>query len=258
MYWLIGSLIIIIMMGVLAIADSMAISISPSLMDILNTPILSLSLIIFAIILIAIAQFNVPSAQTSDLSQDASRHSSCSYKPLLRILNHTLVVLLAVGLIIGSALQALISHQRAESTAITEPMRVQAFVTIEGISDGVYDVATDSSYRQVAVISNISPLVSALAVEDLDGMTSKFLKDEKNSLSNDNLFENSSNENNSKDVTYRVLLNAYPKKRSKQSSKKNLDNNQFDRLNYLQPGDQLFMSLALAPLATSEQALSKH
>lgn len=256
MYWLIGSLIIIIMMGVLAIADSMAISISPSLMDILNTPILSLSLIIFAIILIAIAQLNVPSAQTSDLSQDASRHSSCSYKPLLRILNHTLVVLLAVGLIIGSALQALISHQRAESTAITEPMRVQAFVTIEGISDGVYDVATDSSYRQVAVISNISPLVSALAVEDLDGMTSKFLKDEKNSLSNDNLFENSSNENNSKDVTYRVLLNAYPKKRSKQSSKKNLDNNQFDRLNYLQPGDQLFMSLALAPLATSEQALS--
>lgn len=256
MYWLIGSLIIIIMMGVLAIADSMAISISPSLMDILNTPILSLSLIIFAIILIAIAQFNVPSAQTSYLSQDASRHSSCSYKPLLRILNHTLVVLLAVGLIIGSALQALISHQRAESTAITEPMRVQAFVTIEGISDGVYDVATDSSYRQVAIISNISPLVSALAVEDLDGMTSKFLKDEENSLSNDNLFENSSNEDNSKDITYRVLLNAYPKKPSKQSSKKNLDNNQFDRLNYLQPGDQLFMSLALAPLATSEQALS--
>ena len=57
MYWLIGSLIIIAMMGVLAVADSMAIPTSSSLMDIFNTPTLSLSLIIFAIILIVIAQF---------------------------------------------------------------------------------------------------------------------------------------------------------------------------------------------------------
>ncbi|HCT73699.1 ComEC/Rec2 family competence protein [Psychrobacter aquimaris] len=260
MYWLIGSLIIITMIGVLAVADSMAIPISPLLVDILNTPILSLSLIIFAIILIVIAQFNVPSAQTSHLSQDAaslsSHNPSHNSKPFFRILNHILVAVLAIGLIIGSALQALISHQQAEVTAITEPMRVQALVTIEGISDGVYDVATDSSYRQVAIISDISPLVSALAVEDLDGMTSNFLKDDKNSLSNNKLYKNNSNKNNSKDITYRVLLNAYPKKSSKQSSKKNLDNNPFDRLNYLQPGDQLFMSLALAPLATSEQALS--
>lgn len=260
MYWLIGSLIIITMIGVLAVADSMAIPISPLLVDILNTPILSLSLIIFAIILIVIAQFNVPSAQTSHLSQDAaslsSDNPSHNSKPFFRILNHILVAVLAIGLIIGSALQALISHQQAELTAITEPMRVQALVTIEGISDGVYDVATDSSYRQVAIISDISPLVSALAVEDLDGMTSNFLKDDKNSLSNNKLYKNNSNKNNSKDITYRVLLNAYPKKSSKQSSKKNLDNNPFDRLNYLQPGDQLFMSLALAPLATSEQALS--
>ncbi|WP_198331234.1 ComEC/Rec2 family competence protein [Psychrobacter aquimaris] len=260
MYWLIGSLIIITMMGVLAVADSMAIPISPLLVDILNTPILSLSLIIFVTILIVIAQFNVPSAQTSHLSKDAaslsSHNPSHNSKPFFRILNHILVAVLAVGLIIGSALQALISHQQAELTAITEPMRVQALVTIEGISDSVYDVATDSSYRQVALISDISPLVSALAVEDLDGMTSNFLKYDKNSLSNNKLYKNNSNKNNSKDITYRVLLNAYPKKSSKQSSKKNLDNNPFDRLNYLQPGDQLFMSLALAPLATSEQALS--
>ena len=65
MYWLIGSLIIIAMMGVLAVADSMAIPTGSSLMDILNTPTLSLSLIIFAIILMVIAQFNVPSAKPS-------------------------------------------------------------------------------------------------------------------------------------------------------------------------------------------------
>ena len=260
MYWLIGSLIIIAMMGVLAVADSMAIPTSSSLMDILNTPILSLSLIIFAIILMVIAQFNVPSAKPSHFSQhtaDLSSHNT-SYKSKLffRILTHVLVAVLAIGLIIGSALQALISHQQAELTEITEPMRVQALVTIEGISDSVYDVATDSGYRQVAVISDISPLVSALAVEDLDAMTSNFLIDENNSLSNNRLYENNSNNNNGKDGTYRVLLNAYPKNSSKQSSKKNLDNNPFDRLNYLQPGDQLFMSLALAPLVTSEQALS--
>ncbi|MGP5010865.1 ComEC/Rec2 family competence protein [Psychrobacter glacincola] len=264
MYWLIGSLIIIAMMGVLAVADSMAIPTSSSLMDILNTPILSLSLIIFAIILIVIAQFNVPFAKPSHLSQHnaglSSRNPSynISHKSKLffRISNHVLVAVLAIGLIIGSALQALISHQQAELTEITEPMRVQALVTIEGISDSVYDVATDSGYRQVAVISDISPLMSALAVKDLDAMTSNFLIDENNSLSNNKLYENNSNNNNGKNVTYRVLLNAYPKKPSKQSSKKNLDSNPFDRLNYLQPGDQLFMSLALAPLATSEQALS--
>ncbi|WP_296241373.1 MULTISPECIES: ComEC/Rec2 family competence protein [unclassified Psychrobacter] len=262
MYWLIGSLIIIAMMGVLAVADSMAIPTSSSLMDILNTPILSLSLIIFAIILIVIAQFNVPSAKPSHLSQhtaglssrNPSYNTSHKSKLFFRILTHVLVAVLALGLIIGSALQALIGHQQAELTEITEPMRVQALVTIEGISDSVYDVATDSGYRQVAVISDISPLVSALAVEDLDAMTSNFLIDENNSLSNNNLYKN--NSNNSKDVTYRVLLNGYPKSPSKQSSKKNLDNNPFDRLNYLQPGDQLFMSLAFAPLATSEQALS--
>ncbi|WP_227678084.1 ComEC/Rec2 family competence protein [Psychrobacter sp. JCM 18902] len=264
MYWLIGSLIIIAMMGVLAVADSMAIPTSSSLMDILNTPILSLSLIIFAIILIVIAQFNVPSAKPSHLSQhtaglssrNPSYNTSHKSKLFFRILTHVLVAVLAIGLIIGSALQALISHQQAELTEITEPMRVQALVTIEGISDSVYDVATDSGYRQVAVISDISPLVSALAVEDLDAMTSNFLIDENNSLSNNNLYKNNSNNNNDKDGTYRVLLNAYPKNSSKQSSKKNLDNNPFDRLNYLQPGDQLFISLALAPLATSEQALS--
>ncbi|MGP9690345.1 ComEC/Rec2 family competence protein [Psychrobacter sp. AOP30-A2-5] len=264
MYWLIGSLIIIAMMGVLAVADSMAIPTSSSLMDILNTPVLSLSLIIFAIILIVIAQFNVPSAKPSRLSQhtaglssrNPSYNTSHKSKLFFRILTHVLVAVLAIGLIIGSALQALISHQQAELTEITEPMRVQALVTIEGISDSVYDVATDSGYRQVAVISDISPLVSALAVEDLDAMTSNFLIDENNSLSNNKLYENNLNNNNGKDGTYRVLLNGYPKNSSKQSSKKNLDNNPFDRLNYLQPGDQLFMSLALAPLATSEQALS--
>lgn len=266
MYWLIGSLIIIAMMGVLAVADSMAIPTSSSLMDILNTPILSLSLIIFAIILIVIAQFNVPSAKPSHLSQhtaglssrNPSYNTSHKSKLFFRILTHVLVAVLALGLIIGSALQALIGHQQAELTEITEPMRVQALVTIEGISDSVYDVATDSGYRQVVVISDISPLVSALAVEDLDAMTSNFLIDENNSLSNNRLYENNSNNNNNngKDGKYRVLLNAYPKNSSKQSSKKNLDNNPFDRSNYLQPGDQLFMSLALAPLATSEQALS--
>ena len=224
MYWLIGSLIIIAMMGVLAVADSMAIPTSSSLMDILNTPILSLSLIIFAIILMVIAQFNVPSAKPSHLSQhtaglslrNPSYNISHKSKLFFRILNHVLVAVLAIGLIIGSALQALISHQQAELTEITEPMRVQALVTIEGISDSVYDVATDSGYRQVAVISDISPLVSALAVEDLDAMTSNFLIDENNSLSNSNLYENNSNNNYGKNVTYRVLLNGYPKNQSKQ------------------------------------------
>jgi len=235
-YWLIGGLIIVFMMGVLAVADSMAMPISAMIVNIDNPTVLLLSLVMLATILIVLTQFNISAINTSSTS---SRNA----KPVFRTLNYILIAIVAIGLITGSALQALISHKQAEATKITEPMRVQALVTIDEISDSVYDVATDSGYRQVATISHISPLVSALTTEDLDRMTVADLdKDKRN------------------DRKYRVLLNAYPKQSSKSSlkpSSKNPSNDsQFASLNYLQPGAQLFMSLTLAPLATSEQALN--
>ena len=286
MYWLIGSFIIIVMMGVLAVADSIVMPLSPWLMDVASTPVLSLALIFLAIILMVISQLKIPSVNTISLSHHSSRRS----KLAARIVNHILVSILVIGLVIGSALQALVSHQQAEATKITAPMRVQALVSIEGISDSVYDGSTDSGYRQVATISHVSPLVSELTVQDLDRVSTDYRAGPNKTLSadkvnNDYLSENdlSGNvlsENSSESIGYRVLLSAYPtkpvkqssnktsnklsnktskkasKKSSKHSSSKASKQNQITDLNHLQPGDKLFMTLTLAPLATSEQALN--
>ena len=146
----------------------------------------------------------------------------------------------------GSALQALVAHQQAETTKITDSIRVQALVRIEGISDSVYDASTDSGYRQVAVVTHLMPLVAELTPQDLADSTRNYSKEENNSLSksySDN-FEKKPNNH----IEYRVLLNAYPKNTS--------NNDSFSNLNDLQPGDELFMSLALVPLSTSKQAIS--
>ncbi|MBF0658653.1 ComEC/Rec2 family competence protein [Psychrobacter sp. NG25] len=260
MYWLICSLIISAMMGVLAVSDNMPTS--PLLMDIANVSIATLSLMALAIVLIILVQFNIPSVNISRSSQKSSSYSPHYPKIFFRIANHLVVAILAIGLVIGSAMQALLSHQQAEMTAVTEPMRVQALVTVEGISDSVYDVNTESGYRQVAVINHMSPLVSELTSQDLDDITADFLSNSKNSLSkntanNDtsygNHLDSSGSGSGSESIEYRVLLNAYPKK---SLSKTSSDSDQFAKLNHLQPGDQLFMSLTLAPLATSEQALN--
>ncbi|WP_201591208.1 ComEC/Rec2 family competence protein [Psychrobacter fozii] len=262
MYWLICSLIISAMMGVLAVSDNMPMS--PLLTDIANVSIVPLSLMALAIVLIVLVQFNILSVNISRSSQKSSSYSPHYPKLLFRIANHLVAAILAIGLVMGSAMQALLSHQQAEMTAVTDSMRVQALVTIEGISDSVYDANTESGYRQVAVISHISPLISELTSQGLDSVTIDFLGDRKNSLSentsnNDTSHDNHSNNsldsngNGSEDIEYRVLLNAYPKKSLSTTSP---DNHQFAKLNHLQPGNQLFMSLTLAPLATSEQALN--
>ncbi|MEO1851065.1 MAG: ComEC/Rec2 family competence protein, partial [Psychrobacter sp.] len=154
--------------------------------------------------------------------------------------------LLAIGLVVGSALQALVAHQQAETTKITDSIRVQALVRIEGISDSVYDASTDSGYRQVAVVTHLMPLVAELTPQDLADSTSDYSKEENNSLSKS--YNESSDKNLNNHIEYRVLLNAYPKNTS--------NNDSFSNLNDLQPGDELFMSLALVPLSTSKQAIS--
>ncbi|WP_227511598.1 ComEC/Rec2 family competence protein [Psychrobacter piscatorii] len=76
--------------------------------------------------------------------------------------------------------------------------------------------------------------------------TSDYSKEENNSLSKS--YNESSDKNLNNSIEYRVLLNAYPKNTS--------NNDSFSNLNDLQPGDELFMSLALVPLSTSKQAIS--
>ena len=245
MYWLVGSLVIIAMMGVLAVADNVAMPIDMPLLNVVSATGLLWLLVIFAIILLSATQLNSPSVNTQSTNKTRSVSSPNDVK-LSLFSKYFLFGLLAIGLVVGSALQALVAHQQAETTKITDSIRVQALVRIEGISDSVYDASTDSGYRQVAVVTHLMPLVAELTPQDLADSTRNYSKEENNSLSksySDN-FEKKPNNH----IEYRVLLNAYPKNTS--------NNDSFSNLNDLQPGDELFMSLALVPLSTSKQAIS--
>ncbi|HBL95798.1 MAG TPA: competence protein ComEC [Psychrobacter sp.] len=233
------------MMGVLAVADNVAMPIDMPLLNVVSATGLLWLLVIFTIILLSATQLNSPSVNTQSTNKTRSVSSPNDVK-LSLFSKYFLFGLLAIGLVVGSALQALVAHQQAETTKITDSIRVQALVRIEGISDSVYDASTDSGYRQVAVVTHLMPLVAELTPQDLADSTRNYSKEENNSLSksySDN-FEKKPNNH----IEYRVLLNAYPKNTS--------NNDSFSNLNDLQPGDELFMSLALVPLSTSKQAIS--
>ncbi|HBD04084.1 MAG TPA: competence protein ComEC [Psychrobacter sp.] len=233
------------MMGVLAVADNVAMPIDMPLLNVVSATGLLWLLVIFAIILLSATQLNSPSVNTQSTNKTRSVSSPNDVK-LSLFSKYFLFGLLAIGLVVSSALQALVAHQQAETTKITDSIRVQALVRIEGISDSVYDASTDSGYRQVAVVTHLMPLVAELTPQDLADSTRNYSKEENNSLSksySDN-FEKKPNNH----IEYRVLLNAYPKNTS--------NNDSFSNLNDLQPGDELFMSLALVPLSTSKQAIS--
>ncbi|PKG86929.1 competence protein ComEC [Psychrobacter sp. Sarcosine-02u-2] len=281
MYWLIGSLIIIVMMGVLAVADTMPLPVGSLLPDLSTSSILPLLLIALTIVLVFINQRYIAFSPSIDAKkryvknssaqnfavQNAAKTPSSTSSLLYKFAHHLLMAVLAVALISGSGLLALINQQQAQSNAIKQTVRVQALVSIEGISDSVYDDASNSGYRQVATISHISPLLSELTSQGLDKLSvnynANYREDVNNSLSNKENNLNGDNFEYFENKQYRILLNAYPKKSfskkplPKKPSKKGTENkSQTIELNHLQPGDQLLMTLMLAPLANSEQALN--
>ena len=236
MYWLVAILIITAMMGTLTVAESMSVPVHPILERMDNGSIWPLLLLIIATLLLFITQRNTALPSTTHPVHSQTPPSIAN--SLLVISRYLLSSLLASVLIIGSCWQALSSYQRLETTKVTEPMRVQAWVTIEGISDSVYNPATNSGYRQVATLSRLSPLVSELTAHDLNAATFEYID---NSLSK-------INNSNKRPYQYRVLLNAYPKKAD--------DDANLASLNHLQPNDGLLMTVALAPLDTSQEAIN--
>lgn len=230
MYWLIGSLIIIVMMGVLAVSDTIPLPIGSLLPDLSTSSILPLLLMALTIVLLFINQRYIALAPSIDAKKGVSKNSSAqnlavqnsaktpsSTSPLLyKFAHHLLMAVLAVALISGSGLLALINQQQAQSNAIKQTVRVQALVSIEGISDSVYDDASNSGYRQVATISHISPLLSEITSQDLDKLSVNYNANYKevtdNSLSNKENNLNGDNFAYFENKQYRILLNAYPKK----------------------------------------------
>lgn len=110
-------------------------------------------------------------------------------------------------------------------------MRVQALVTIEGISDSIYDPTIDSGYRQIAIISHLSPLVAEITAKDLSSKNTDQVLTDSKSYSNKDIENSLSNNKSTKDTNLAAV-------------------------NQLRPGDKLLMTLTVAPLATSQQALN--
>ncbi|WP_227677669.1 ComEC/Rec2 family competence protein [Psychrobacter frigidicola] len=225
------------MIGALAVATSVGLPDSDLLVSMSAFSLVPLILIIVAIVLIMITQRRALSYIPA--SSTVSRHTSSIFHFPLKIVHYLLIALLIIMLLIGSAWQALSQHQQAEAAKITETMRVQAWVTIEGISDSVYDPETNSGYRQVALLRSISPLVSDLTAQDLNVATDKYVAAQT---------QTSLVKNKNEDKQYRILLNAYPKH--------NKNDTKLTGLNNLKPGDQLLMTLTLAPLKTSQEVIN--
>ncbi len=261
MYWLLSILILVLMMATLAVTGD---SVSPM------SPFSEVSayftiwpfLIVIAMILLFISQWckwrivssdklniqavNQLTGKKQSILTKTSSQNPALIKSLSRILRYPLMALLALLLVVGSGLQVLHSHSQAEDTKVTNAMRVQALVTIEGISDSVYDPANNSGYRQVATISYIAPLIAELSAQDLNRLTLEQVL--AGSSDDSNSSRNSNSQNNIASLSkHRILLSAYPKKST--------DFSNLDSLNALQPGDQVLMSMALAPLASSQDAI---
>ncbi|MES1964269.1 ComEC/Rec2 family competence protein [Psychrobacter sp. AH5] len=260
MYWLIGTLIIVAMIGVLTVAADSELSALESLPLIVTSNGWFLPLLLFAMAFILILfklrtalVFSPPIALVTEqpaieeLALTANSNSAKTTLPvtasitrlynralLIKAIRYLIVALLALALLTGSILQALTQHQQLQLTKVSTAMRVQAWVTIEGIRDSVYDASTNSGYRQVATLSHIAPLTAELSSNDL---TAQSIENANNPLPK-------SNQLNER----RVLLSLYPKKAN--------DDPSIVTLNNLKPGSRILMSLSLAPLASSEQTLN--
>lgn len=217
MYWLMSISILTIMVGALAVTNNQAQPITVPL--VYASGWLPMVLVIIATLFIIISKRRVSPA--------TGKPASLLFNSVTR---HLALIIVAIGLLSGSALQALTAHQQAEDTAIANPIRVQARVTIEGISDSVFDANTNSGYRQVVIIEQMSPLIAKLDDKALNRLAVDL---ENNSLSNENL-------TNAKP---RLLISAYPKNAD--------ENNVLAALNELKPGDELLMTLSVQPLAMS-------
>ncbi len=282
MYWVIGTFIIVAMLGVLTVAGEtpMPLLESISLLESSDSLFLPLLLIIISLILVIFklrtaltfpptrplaipiiepnlaspTEFSTSTAASSlSLSTTANplekslpltssqrflRNSFYNRRSLFKTLRYLIIALLALALLVGSMWQAVTKHQLLELTKITTSTRVQAWVTIEGISDSVYDATNSSGYRQVATLSEIRPLTTELSAEELAAQSHERSRE---NASDPLPISKQSNER-------RVLLSLYPKKEN--------DDPSIIALNSLQPGARVLMTLSLAPLTSSEQTLN--
>lgn len=264
MYWLVGSFVIVVMLGTLTVAAQVVLPDISWLShhtsaDGLVIPFLLLGI---AALLIWLSQRNALISTTCAIAHDGQ----CLRTFFIKWLRYVILIVSVLALMALSMLQVISRHQQLEASAITDTNRVQAWVTIEGISDSVYDPATGNGYRQVATLHHIQPLTAELSQTSLATLNSDHLIS-KSPTYNQTSQSQTSQSQTSYDQTsagsrspVRVLLTAYPKKSEIEPSATDHPNSTTDdafmALNQLRPDDQLLMQLTLAPLSTPEDMVN--
>lgn len=212
------------------------------------------------------AEVKAPSSYVTNILSAPLSLLSTLISQQRHLLSKGIFAALLVAVLVASALIALLAQYHAHLRSLPQPIRVQAMVTIEGLSDSLYDPKLGRGYRQVAILTEIVPLDQHYQQQRYNQNSlgknkakSNGLGDVNNPWSNDNGGATESASTTSilsadaptpkatsshTDSTLKVLLTAYP------TTSKAPDD--FKLLNSLAPNQQLRMTLALAPIDDKE------
>lgn len=170
MFWWVSSSILLVMMGVLAVMAQWSATHAhktPSLAELtslqpwLATAGTQLALFGLGMLLVyLIERLQARATPVTRANQGSSANATLNPKPLAKkkVLKQGLRYILAIVLILISVLITLSHYYAAEQRRLDQSMRVTALVTIDGLSDSLYDPALDTGYRQVATLTHIRPL----------------------------------------------------------------------------------------------------
>lgn len=263
MFWWVSSLILTVMMGVLAVMSEWSatrshevsqwygLAGSEAWMPGLSASGFRLVLVVLGVVLAYLSHrlsvrqsacqpakpSSCPSSDTSSATSSATSSDTSSNPSFLRwLLTTGLRYSLVMALVVISVLLTLSRYHEAELDSLNQAMRVTALVTIEGLSDSLYDPSLDTGYRQVATLTHITPLAHNSAQQ----MTApwRFLASPTNTTSDTSR-------------PLKVLLSAYAYTAPPDSTQKP---DPLAAVNTLLPAQQVWMTLALKPIDSNTWA----
>lgn len=242
MFWLMGVAIGIAMLAALSVTTALGVPDSPWLQS-LNPSTLTMLGIVIALTMMLLSYRSAFFKKSSFASRSG------------QLFRQMVLIMLAAVLIVISVLQVGLQQQDFSDNRLSQSLRVQAWVSIEGISDSV--MTGDSGYRQVAVIEAMAPLTQKLSQSELNRLASDasarpvpiakplrvllqaYPKPETNS---DDRAKSASSNSSS-----RPFKNPSKKKPKAKSSNAALTPSA-DQLNAIQPGERRLMILTIKPL----------
>lgn len=251
MFWWVSSLILTVMMGILAVMSEWSatkthevsqwysLAASESWLCWLSASGFRLVLFVLGVVLAYLShRLSVRQSACKPEKQSPGPSSATANNPSFarRLWTAGLRYTLIVALVVISVLLTLSRYNEAELNSLDQAMRVTALVTIEGLSDSLYDPSLDTGYRQVATLTHITPLGHNSAQQ----MTEPW-----------RLLEATTNTTSEISPPLKVLLSAYAYTAPPKSTQKQ---DPLAAVNTLLPAQQVWMTLALKPIESNTLA----